>query len=333
MSLTTPTPVVATTLAGAETATTNQSFVSEEDAEGEDDFSLLQEPSAFEDTAEQPVRRRGGTGLRINNEQRLQIVQFAVEHANEYRQMKVIEWKALLNSFIQDKFGKTMADPHRSLTRMVNEYKAVADALPHATGGGLHKSRLEEALDEWSSIVKSHDEKLAADKQAKEAHKALQRQVADRVRVDLTTPRRERTEGAPELSVAGGKRGGEEISSRLDKVQKVLNDAVQNQSGIRQLLDDTHRARASKTTRAEDRISSLENRVLGLEKEVKRALLQNKVMESNLQILMDERAQRIERSKQSLAQSQQAQFNLSHRAMQFPGMQNQQMYDPNAYRR
>ncbi|KZZ86623.1 hypothetical protein AAP_06386 [Ascosphaera apis ARSEF 7405] len=267
----------------------------ERDAEGEEDDLAqdmredVQVPAEDEPARVQvratPSRRGGGTGVRLPHAEKEQLVQFAVEHAAEYRTLKKCEWEALLKAFLFDKFGRRVSDVIRTIDRLRDTLRPQLDALRRSTGGGLHKSRLEEAVERWEEIVKTHEASQSAAKKQVVEKRVRMRGAADDARSNLTTPTTMRSSVKEVPSTQGVKRGGVDMASHMDKMQKFMGEGMKNQTDLMQRMRDRASAEDMRYSRSDGRTETLERRLSELSEEVKQLRAQNKGMEKNIKLL------------------------------------------------
>ncbi|KZZ86902.1 hypothetical protein AAP_06092 [Ascosphaera apis ARSEF 7405] len=88
------------------------------------------------------------------------------------------------------------------------------------------------------------------------------------------------------------KRAGVNMMFHMDKMQKFMGEGMKNQTDLMQRIRDRASAEDMRYSRSDGRTETLERRLSELSEEVKQLRAQNKVMEKNIKLLMEERAQK-----------------------------------------
>lgn len=237
--------------------------------------------------------------------------------------MPVKNWNNYLKKFCD----KKVADPHWIPKELKKHHRDRTPSLCWSTADETHKSKLEEAVAEWDNIFTSFDRRK--DKEARKEDQERQRQqaAADRARASGLRDREvfeiSRTEWAK-------KRAGADLTLVFDKVQKVLNETVKNQSDFVNFLMTLSEPAQARPQRS---------RLNRLKKEIKKLNMKNTMMSDELKLLQEERGQRMKKvvwSTQPMAVIQpllKVQYKQRHCLQQFSDMQYSQNWVSSMFRK
>ncbi|KZZ97205.1 hypothetical protein AAP_00848 [Ascosphaera apis ARSEF 7405] len=135
-----------------------------------------------------------------------------------------------------------------------------------------------------------HEQQLAIEKAEWEELQNEHREAVDGVRSFLTTPRSMRPDVSATPSNSDSKRMSDEMSSYFSNVQKFMSGVLKQQTEYIQKMEDGFSLTSVKSIQIEGRVHALQSKLGIQEKELKRSKLQIKVMEKNIELLLQVRA-------------------------------------------
>ncbi|KAI5286041.1 hypothetical protein KEM52_002170, partial [Ascosphaera acerosa] len=220
--------------------------------------SSFAEYTDVEDPKPASTSHGGGNGTKLNDDKKLRLASFAVEHADDYRRMSRAQFNHLLSEYCAGELNVTVKKPLDVIKLARSTLDDFETTRQMTTGAAMQATALHQVLAKWREVEDSVSEASATQAQARRGAIDEERAIANQMRADMmeTPTARRRRRGDPaaadlasvikdavkELRAGNGicqqKRQDDQDERRAREVRHMrLADVEKSQSELKRKLD------------------------------------------------------------------------------------------------